>query len=35
MPNGYLADAAYNDVFMRVSDAKKVIDADQMVSWHA
>ena len=35
MPNGYLADADYNDVFMSVSDAKNVIDADQMVSWHA
>ena len=35
MPNGYLADAAYKDVFMRVSDAKDVIDADRMVSWHA
>ena len=35
MPNGYLADAAYKDVFMSVSDAKDVIDADKMVSWHA
>ena len=35
MPNGYLADAAYKDVFMSVSDAKDVIDADEMVSWHA
>lgn len=35
MPDGYLADAAYKDVFMSVSDAKDVIDADQMVSWHA
>lgn len=35
MPNGYLADAAYRDVFMSVSDAKDVIDADKMVSWHA
>lgn len=35
MPTGYLANEAYNNVFMSVSDAKKVIDADKMVSWHA
>ena len=35
MPDGYLADATYNDVFMSVADAKDVIDADKMVSWHA
>ena len=35
MPDGYLADASYNDVFMSVSDAKDVIDAEKMVSWHA
>ena len=35
MPNGYLENETYNDVFMPVSDTKKVIDADQMVSWHA
>ena len=35
MPDGYLANEAYENVFMSVSDAKKVIDADQMVSWHA
>lgn len=35
MPDGYLANVAYNDVFMSVSDAKDVIDADKMVSWHA
>ena len=35
MPDGYLTNVAYNNVFMSVSDAKKVIDADQMVSWHA
>ena len=35
MPNGYLANEAYNNVFMSVSDAKDVIDADKMVSWHA
>lgn len=35
MPNGYLTREDYNDVFMRVSDAKNVIDADKMVSWHA
>ena len=35
MPDGYLTNEAYENVFMSVSDAKKVIDADQMVSWHA
>lgn len=35
MPDGYLADEAYNNVFMSISDAKDVIDADKMVSWHA
>ena len=35
MPDGYLANVSYNDVFMSVSDAKDVIDADEMVSWHA
>ena len=35
MPDGYLANEAYNNVFMSVSDAKDVIDADKMVSWHA
>ena len=35
MPNGYLANEAYNNVFMSISDAKNVIDADKMVSWHA
>ena len=35
MPNGYLENETYNDVFMNVSDAKNVIDADKMVSWHA
>ncbi len=35
MPDGYLANKDYNDVFMPVSDAKDVIDADRMVSWHA
>lgn len=35
MPNGYLEDVTYDNVFMPVSDAKKVIDADKMVSWHA
>lgn len=35
MPNGYLANEAYNNVFMSVADAKDVIDADKMVSWHA
>ena len=35
MPAGYLTNEAYGNVFMSVSDAKKVIDADKMVSWHA
>ena len=35
MPDGYLANEAYNKVFMSISDAKDVIDADKMVSWHA
>lgn len=35
MPDGYLADEDYNNVFMSISDAKDVIDADKMVSWHA
>ena len=35
MPDGYLANKDYNDVFMSISDAKDVIDADNMVSWHA
>ena len=35
MPAGYLENAAYGNVFMSVSDAKDVIDADKMVSWHA
>lgn len=35
MPNGYLENETYKNVFMSISDAKKVIDADKMVSWHA
>ena len=35
MPNDYLANVDYDDVFMKVSKAKDVIDADEMVSWHA
>ena len=35
MPDGYLTNVAYENVFMSVSDAKDVIDADKMVSWHA
>ena len=35
MPDGYLENEAYGNVFMSVSDAKDVIDADKMVSWHA
>lgn len=35
MSAGYLENEAYGNVFMSVPDAKKVIDADNMVSWHA
>lgn len=35
MPDGYLENVTYDNVFMSVSDAKDVIDADEMVSWHA
>lgn len=35
MPNDYLANEDYNNVFMSISDAKNVIDVDKMVSWHA
>lgn len=35
MPDGYLANEDYDDVFMSIDDAKNVIDVDKMVSWHA
>lgn len=35
MPEGYLADKSYDDVFMSIDAAKDVIDVDKMVSWHA
>lgn len=35
MPEGYLANENYDDVFMSISDAEAVIDVDKMVSWHA
>lgn len=35
MPDNYLANEKYKDVFMSVSDAMDVIDVDKMVSWHA
>lgn len=36
LPSGYLPDDYnYDDVFLTVSDAKQVIDADTMVPWHA
>ena len=35
MPDGYLANENYDDVFMSISDAEAVIDVDKMVSWHA
>ena len=34
LPSGYLTDD-YKDVFLSVSDAEKVIDAEQMVPWYA
>ena len=39
LPSGYLTNTdgtdVYNDVFLTVSDAKQVIDADKMVPWYA
>ena len=39
LPSGYLTNTdgtdGYDDVFLTVSDAKQVIDADKMVPWHA
>jgi len=35
MPDGYLANENYDDVFMSIDAAKAVIDVDKMVSWHA
>lgn len=35
MPEGYLANENYDDVFMSISDAEAVIDVNKMVSWHA
>ena len=36
LPSSYLPDDYnYDDVFLSVSDAKQVIDADTMVPWHA
>lgn len=35
MPDGYLANKSYDDVFMSIDAAKDVIDVDKMVSWHA
>ena len=36
LPSGYLPDDYnYDDVFLSVSDAEQVIDADTMVPWHA
>lgn len=35
MPEGYLANEDYKDVFMSIDEAKNVIDVDKMVSWHA
>lgn len=35
MPDGYLANKSYDDVFMSIDAAEDVIDVDKMVSWHA
>lgn len=35
MPEGYLSNESYDNVFMSISDAEAVIDVDKMVSWHA
>ena len=39
LPSGYLTKTdgtdVYNDVFLSISDAKQVIDADKMVPWYA
>lgn len=35
MPDDYLANENYKDVFMSIDDAMNVIDVDKMVSWHA
>ena len=35
MPDNYLANEDYDDVFMSIDKAKDVIDVDNMVSWHA
>lgn len=35
MPEGYLANENYDDVFMSIDTAEDVIDVDKMVSWHA
>ena len=34
LPSGYLTDG-YDDVFLRVSDAEQIIDANTMVPWYA
>lgn len=35
MPDGYLANESYDNVFMSIPEAEAVIDVDKMVSWHA
>ena len=35
MPDDYLANESYDNVFMSIDKAKDVIDVDKMVSWHA
>lgn len=35
MPEGYLANESYDNVFMSIDKAEDVIDVDKMVSWHA
>ena len=35
MPDDYLTNESYDNVFMSIDKAKDVIDVDNMVSWHA
>ncbi len=35
MPEDYLANESYDNVFMSIPEAEDVIDVDKMVSWHA
>lgn len=35
MPDGYLVNEPYNDVFMTIDQAKDIINADEMIPWYA